>query len=903
MSSINGSTWNKWDLHVHTPDTKLSDNYVQESGKDKWETYCEVLENSDVEVIGITDYFSILNYNKFLSIFRKKYPQSKKVFFPNIEFRIDSKNSKSEHIQVHIVFSNKENTLGKIQNFLTRLKLVSTDNTKLTNKYCTENDLTNIGFDKAMVLIQDLETQLRSDFSHDEYLTIGVANGYGSLRPNGPNDGRGSEYAKELDKKCALFFGKKENRNFFLNKIDGRSQFSLKPKTVFSGCDAHSFDVLSKKLGKSFVELDSKGVITDFSEITWIKAEPTFEGLRQVLFEPETRVYIGETKPREPINSIETIQLNFPQKSKVGEDDFCFAGINHNFSLSSYFNCFIGGRGAGKSTILNLMGLHSINPESPQIFWNSDGKDKKKGLNPIGFDPSDNQIFSFTGTEKFEFLAQSEIESFARDKNKFTDAIYNRANANSGNLLSIFEEKIQSSNSGIDEIINAISDLKSLEQQKINKEKEKRTLENSIKLFSSKEYKEIAESITQTTKELQDKENWTIKVNNLKDTLSSLVSDSILDAEDVASKNDFQIAYELAIDKVKEAINLLNDDNFTNERGSITALKLKLNELELNAKEITEKAGYSSDSVEQIKSAPQQISVIENEVKNLSKQIDIKNNVILRLDEIIKVLEEDKIAYEQKINEVITPLQETLKNQFDANQGKEIKHIALEYKFNEDSAWEALSTEFYDLFKSEYGDTESGKGVSNFIMENRLEFSKTLNEITAFLKDQKDRKYIQYINEVFKEKKNHQIFTGIMKKHLNDVNRNKLILVKYDNKNVDQASFGQRCTAVVVILLLFGNYPIIIDEPEAHLDSALIANYLVPLIKEKKSDRQIIFATHNANFVINGDAEKIFILKNETGKTEFIETTIENITNRPELLKLEGGKEAFEKRGEKLDVL
>lgn len=142
-----------------------------------------------------------------------------------------------------------------------------------------------------------------------------------------------------------------------------------------------------------------------------------------------------------------------------------------------------------------------------------------------------------------------------------------------------------------------------------------------------------------------------------------------------------------------------------------------------------------------------------------------------------------------------------------------------------------------------------------------------------------------------------------MKKHLNDVNRNKLILVKYDNKNVDQASFGQRCTAVVVILLLFGNYPIIIDEPEAHLDSALIANYLVPLIKEKKSDRQIIFATHNANFVINGDAEKIFILKNETGKTEFIETTIENITNRPELLKLEGGKEAFEKRGEKLDVL
>ncbi|MEK9161266.1 MAG: AAA family ATPase, partial [Patescibacteria group bacterium] len=97
-------------------------------------------------------------------------------------------------------------------------------------------------------------------------------------------------------------------------------------------------------------------------------------------------------------------------------------------------------------------------------------------------------------------------------------------------------------------------------------------------------------------------------------------------------------------------------------------------------------------------------------------------------------------------------------------------------------------------------------------------------------------------------------------------------------------------------------YPLIIDEPEAHLDSSLIANYLVPLLKEKKSDRQIIFATHNANFVINGDAEKIFILKNESGQTEVIETTIEDTKNREELLKLEGGKEAFEKRGEKLNI-
>ena len=124
----------------------------------------------------------------------------------------------------------------------------------------------------------------------------------------------------------------------------------------------------------------------------------------------------------------------------------------------------------------------------------------------------------------------------------------------------------------------------------------------------------------------------------------------------------------------------------------------------------------------------------------------------------------------------------------------------------------------------------------------------------------------------------------------------------YDKKDIERASFGQKCTAVIVVLLLFGNYPLIIDEPEAHLDSSLIANYLVALIKQTKKNRQIIFATHNANFVINGDAEKIFILKNETGTTEFIEATIEDLKTRDELLKLEGGKEAFKKRGEKLHI-
>ena len=137
-----------------------------------------------------------------------------------------------------------------------------------------------------------------------------------------------------------------------------------------------------------------------------------------------------------------------------------------------------------------------------------------------------------------------------------------------------------------------------------------------------------------------------------------------------------------------------------------------------------------------------------------------------------------------------------------------------------------------------------------------------------------------------------------------DVRKLGQIHVLYDDKPIENSSFGQRCTAVIVVLLLLGNMPIVIDEPEAHLDSSLIAKYLVDLIKSRKKHRksrkkhrQIIFATHNANFVINGDAELIHCMSmNESKVTEVVSTTIEDLTHRELLLALEGGEKAFHQR-------
>lgn len=79
-----GSNWRKWDLHIHTPGTRLNDAYKLQEGEDliyadKWDKYLDELENSDVSVFGITDYFSVDNYFQLIDKYRKRYPEGGKV--------------------------------------------------------------------------------------------------------------------------------------------------------------------------------------------------------------------------------------------------------------------------------------------------------------------------------------------------------------------------------------------------------------------------------------------------------------------------------------------------------------------------------------------------------------------------------------------------------------------------------------------------------------------------------------------------------------------------------------------------------------------------------------------------------------------------------------------------------
>jgi predicted metal-dependent phosphoesterase TrpH len=80
FTSKRGSVWRRWDLHIHTPGTQLSDAYTAE-GQDVWDKYLDELEASNVQVFGLTDYFSCENYFIAVEKYHKRFSEGKKVFF------------------------------------------------------------------------------------------------------------------------------------------------------------------------------------------------------------------------------------------------------------------------------------------------------------------------------------------------------------------------------------------------------------------------------------------------------------------------------------------------------------------------------------------------------------------------------------------------------------------------------------------------------------------------------------------------------------------------------------------------------------------------------------------------------------------------------------------------------
>jgi hypothetical protein len=126
-------------------------------------------------------------------------------------------------------------------------------------------------------------------------------------------------------------------------------------------------------------------------------------------------------------------------------------------------------------------------------------------------------------------------------------------------------------------------------------------------------------------------------------------------------------------------------------------------------------------------------------------------------------------------------------------------------------------------------------------------------------------------------------------------------------QTLEALSTGQKATAVLLLLLLESDAPLIVDQPEDDLDNRFITDGVVPTMKDEKRKRQFIFSTHNANIPVLGDAELIVGLstgvRNDAVQGRINERHMGSIDIQPvrEMVEeiLEGGKAAFEMRRQK----
>jgi hypothetical protein len=145
---------------------------------------------------------------------------------------------------------------------------------------------------------------------------------------------------------------------------------------------------------------------------------------------------------------------------------------------------------------------------------------------------------------------------------------------------------------------------------------------------------------------------------------------------------------------------------------------------------------------------------------------------------------------------------------------------------------------------------------------------------------------------------------------LQSIDRPDVLTIKFKKPDdhtytaIEELAHGQRCTAILVILLADGDTPVLVDQPEDALHAPWIEEYLVDRLRSLRGSRQYLFATRSPGIVVSGDAEQIVTMKATAGHGEVEAAgSLERYElNALALEHLEGGRIPFSRRTLKLKV-
>jgi ABC-type cobalamin/Fe3+-siderophores transport system ATPase subunit len=910
-----GSEWRKWDLHVHTPTTKLNDQFEAPEGGDVWMEYCKKLEESEVEAYGITDYFSADGYFTFMEKFKVAYPDSKKVFFPNIELRSSYVvNAAQEEVHIHIIFNPfVEKVDERIKKFL---QYLSTNKTADGGRNIKASELSSkTDYEEATTTREFIDEAFKETFGEkaelsDFVLVFTAANNDGIRAERGKK--RKAVITDELDKFSNGFFGNSSNTDHFLDidRLDADEE--IRPKPVVAGCDAHSFIDLDDWLGK---DVEKDGEI--FKQSSWIKADLTYEGLKQIVFEPKERVQIGPVKPDEKDKYKVIRKIKFANSIDFPTE------IEFNSNLCS----IIGSRSSGKSALLAYIS-HAVDPEMTEEMIDGPGEGEDYHWGKITLDHSvewDNGKSNAESPGKIVYIRQNYLFEKSKDpneiKNKIAPVLFK--------VLPGFETKYKQGAINIDAYNQEISDqvdnwfglsdankafdiaLKNIgDKNAIGKDKEEvaqkiQTLKEKNKLGDEelKKYQEISAKSTALTQRVKDINLELSKIavteegpdffSGAKITLTPVLS---------GLPNKLQGAVKGILDGVETEILKKANKQVADYRNAI---------LKEAADAQTEVAKINADNKELIEKYRSNI-----ELGNLVKKLNEHADVLKKIEE----AEDGKAKAQAQLTDCVTKIKailnkrklliEDLKACITNTKQKTVQGIKfdLEYGFGEEM--ENVVQKINIKEKTEF--VEKGTMKIDEIRQKPGEFL-----IAIYTKAQK----------VIAHNDGKEVARDVL-----TLTESILFTAEMEGDRIggfieSTMTPGKRALFALRLILAESEdtWPLLIDQPEDDLDSRSLYDEVVPFLKEKKKERQIIMVSHNANLVIGSDSEQVIIAnrngndrKNEDGKQfNYLAGSLEYSQSKDKSCKdtlrsqgvcehaceiLDGGKQAFESRKNKYNI-
>jgi len=563
-----GSTWRKWDLHIHSP-ASIVQNYGGNT-TEAWEKFMVAIENlpTAVKVIGINDYYFIDGYERIMhERIKNNRLQNIEKIFPILEFRLDTFGSATEtkfsKINFHILFNLDE---SKIKEEIKKVK----------EEFISRIPLTKLDKHKTTPLSKENLSKLGGN----------LKDGFENLIPS-------TQFVFDLLKtetwaeKTFTFLGYIE-----WNNLDKGEQLKNFKDDVYQHANAFltasELDCIEKK--KEIIEKFGKlqllhsQDIHDFNKFqnykcyTWIKADPTFEGLQQILIEPEERIYIGET-PTQLHNKKENATYIIDKlliTTNENKNEW-FDNVNE-ISFNSGLVAIIGNKGSGKSALTDIISICGNSLNAKYSFLTKD-----KFLSPalINVNRKYKASLRFNDNYQSEFIALNEIVS---DPTKTEKIVYLSQSFVSDLCDSLDNTKLQNE-------INRVIFSHIPEQQRYNFNNYDRLIDylsrtsNNIIENEQRELNRINKLIVELEQKL--KPNYKTKLQNQKNELErqrmELEKQKPQEVKPIENEKNNQILEEFR--RLNDIFRLQVDDK-TNAQDKLNKATIQQKEIELIISEI-----------------------------------------------------------------------------------------------------------------------------------------------------------------------------------------------------------------------------------------------------------------------------------------------------------------------------